>query len=1246
MANNLTLGQSAQTGKWTVSIKHGYAGINIPVTLKYNNAQPVTLNVGTAYNPVETDWVTDIGVAIDTSKITASGSVVCGETTYQIVNPVQWEAVTPASGGTAATLSISASPLNVNASGHTGVTLTIESNTGWTLESMETWATISGGTSGANNATRKLRVSENTSTSNRTVEVKVTGGGLQRSVYVVQSGVTPYIRLTGPSTVSADGGQITVSIESNTGWTLSSSANWASIVGSPSGSGSNQRNIEIDANSGQDSRALTITAYNGSLQNSITITQSGAEIQPYINLSSTATTQNVAASGASVILVVDSNTGWTLSVAQTAQSYASITSPTGSGVANKMLTISENTGASSRNIRVYAKSNDANQSITKYIDITQDGLTPELSLSANTQTISELGGNITLLVTSNTGWTITTNAQWATVSTPSGNGTDTRTLSIAAYEGTVSRECIVEVSNGSLSSSLIITQQGSKYLMFWDSDRGNLDNLAWDEAGRDRLRVDSNIEWRIFASESWVHIIDNSYQPFTGTTGNETVYVTVDNNTTGLERTATITITPVDTSLGVADDHVDVVQHKEVEKFAVFADKVMSVNGDWEEGLHELTGFTVSANTLWEVRVPVESNWISPGSGCSGRDTSEEPGGKKGITLNISPNPTVSQRTGTVHLYRDVSTLSDSCVITQGRGLSTIDIQGTASDIIFSGQTIFFTITSNTDWHLASYGNLNPASPYDLTEYTTATTFHSGTTEIAVGVPANETSGYVNYTIVVETLDNATYKVSDSYSFRQLPQPPKNGVIHAWYDNDANKSGTRHLEYYHDVPSPSGDDGRPARSASDTDWGSPFTFYVRTNTTNSAVSVECWSLKVSSGSSYRLVKDEQLAVPSNFQILDNNGNNIICGSTAGQWFGPTEDTGGTVGETWVPFNIHLPANTRSGGSGKVGNARRFIIKFKTFDYSSWQPLPGSIDANWHDSLLIEIDQYGNECYIDNYEIYAFMFGNMQQLTETATTIPAYVEGNPGRSDNCYYPSVMIQGNEHCTAYQQVTTETMDDYIKLNGNIPYTDPAVLELTSSLNSVEVHHENWNLVQYPEAARPFEVYVPANTGYTATGATKEFDLTLTYKTAIPAISKTIHVTQEYAQVTPPELTLDLYVQSIYGGQQAAVKEDDVNLLQSDRTVRFSLVGSFSEGEITYGVNGDTSKFTGQCVFGHDYFDAQTGNTQGDNFYVNQWPGHNFDAIFKVKNTVTSDFDIMITGAKTADPMVKTNLILHVHV
>lgn len=620
MANNLTLGQSAQTGKWTVSIKHGYAGINIPVTLKYNNAQPVTLNVGTAYNPVETDWVTDIGVAIDTSKITASGSVVCGETTYQVVNPVQWEAVTPASGGTGstATLSISASPLNVNASGHTGVTLTIESNTGWTLESMETWATVSGGTSGANNATRKLRIAENTNLSNRTVEVRITSGGLQRSVYIVQSGVTPYIRVTGPSSVSADGGQITVNIESNTGWTVSvSDTSWAHITGNPSGSGSNQRSITLDANESQDSRRVTITAYNGSLQNSIEITQAGSEIVPYIEISSTATTESVESSGDTVVLAVDSNTGWTLSVSQAAQEYASITSPSGSGVANKLMTVYPNAGTDPRNIRVYAKSND--ESIKRYIDITQLGVSPLLYFNSRYPELQSVdwdaGGRFySISLSANIAWTIQSSANWMTFEDMSGNP-------ITGGSGNMSGIYLVFQDNtGDTDRSLTITLSPADSSLGVQSDTLQVTQTAkvnefaviLNECGTSALTtgyqsgmfgdecffVSANTYWYFYSPENWIGFQPvNGQSTHTETGGKKAFVMSKTENMAVTERTAEVQLCEgIDIGTpGVALDRITITQRRGLSTISITTPATQVA------GSGATVNATIVSNQTWKV---------------------------------------------------------------------------------------------------------------------------------------------------------------------------------------------------------------------------------------------------------------------------------------------------------------------------------------------------------------------------------------------------------------------------------------------------------------------------------------------------------------------------------------------------------------------------------------------------------------------------------------------------------------------
>jgi endoglucanase len=90
--------------------------------------------------------------------------------------------------GSSATLNVSTTSVSFG-SAAASQSVSITSNTSWTVSDNQTWLSVSP-TSGSNNGSTSISVTANTSTSSRTGAVTISGGGITRTVNVAQSGTT------------------------------------------------------------------------------------------------------------------------------------------------------------------------------------------------------------------------------------------------------------------------------------------------------------------------------------------------------------------------------------------------------------------------------------------------------------------------------------------------------------------------------------------------------------------------------------------------------------------------------------------------------------------------------------------------------------------------------------------------------------------------------------------------------------------------------------------------------------------------------------------------------------------------------------------------------------------------------------------------------------------------------------------------------------------------------------------------
>lgn len=155
----------------------------------------------------------------------------------------------------------------------------ITANTSWTVASDKSWCTVSP-TSGSNNGSVKVKVSENTQTSARTATITVKTDAGSRSVSVTQSGASGQVSLSvSDMEFAAGSGSKIFSIKSNTAWAVSSNKNWCSV--SPtSGSNDGSVTVSVDENTSTSSRTATITVESATIKRTLAVTQNGVTPTP------------------------------------------------------------------------------------------------------------------------------------------------------------------------------------------------------------------------------------------------------------------------------------------------------------------------------------------------------------------------------------------------------------------------------------------------------------------------------------------------------------------------------------------------------------------------------------------------------------------------------------------------------------------------------------------------------------------------------------------------------------------------------------------------------------------------------------------------------------------------------------------------------------------------------------------------------------------------------------------------------
>lgn len=192
------------------------------------------------------------------------------------------------------------------------------------------------------------------------------------------------------------------------------------------------------------------------------------------------------------------------------------------------------------------------------------------------------------------------------------------------------------------------------------------------------LMISANCSWSISYSASWLTVT-----PLSGS-NNETVKVSADKNSTGQERTVTLTIQ----GGNAPTRNVVVTQGKGTEEPIV---KTLSSNTTSLsfEAKEESKTFTISSNTNWTISKPDWCN-ISASSGNGNSD----------IVVTASENPSKDQRSGQIVISGEGVNSVTISVSQKGKDIS-LSVNVSSLSFESKEESKSFSISSNTNWSIS-----------------------------------------------------------------------------------------------------------------------------------------------------------------------------------------------------------------------------------------------------------------------------------------------------------------------------------------------------------------------------------------------------------------------------------------------------------------------------------------------------------------------------------------------------------------
>lgn len=275
----------------------------------------------------------------------------------------------------APTLTITPNTFEVPA---TGQTLTAQINTNQTkwdlqnLTSIPDWITYNPTTGGTGMSALNLTIAPNTTMEPRYATLFVKSGSLTKGIDITQLGLTPELTVAPQSfpNIKAAGDNMAVTVTSNTGWRVTTSAPW--LHASPiNGTGNGAITFTAEANTGNDPRTATATVSTliGTMPvtQTITFTQDGAII-PSLTVSKTSF--DIPSSGQTVSASVTSNTAWS---ATSSAAWLQVTPTSGTGNATMNFVAGSYTGNTPRTATVTIRTTSGSPAVERTITFTQAG---------------------------------------------------------------------------------------------------------------------------------------------------------------------------------------------------------------------------------------------------------------------------------------------------------------------------------------------------------------------------------------------------------------------------------------------------------------------------------------------------------------------------------------------------------------------------------------------------------------------------------------------------------------------------------------------------------------------------------------------------------------------------------------------------------------------------------------------------------------------------------------------------------
>jgi hypothetical protein len=402
--------------------------------------------------------------------------------------------------------------------------ISITSQATWIAHSDEPWLTVNPDTSISGNAKLTITAKKNTGSA-RTANVIITTNGKNDTIKVKQ---TIFVTLSNNTVLLAKDSNSTSydTVYSNTSaWTATPSVPWLTIKTINSFNPMTMTMVQylvISSTKNQNiaSRTATITVSAlGIDPQIITVTQAASDTIFTVSNSIVSLT----GMNNSTSIGITSNINW---IASSNQAWLTVTNDS----TNLLLAALANPTTTSRNAIV--KVTAGSKTIT--IMVSQAAGEPVITVPTTTVSITNMATATPVTITSNTTWDVISDVSWLTITPANGNGDGTISILPSANPTTLARTATVTITSlDGTTKTFEVSQIGTDPII--TTAKSTISFI--DTVNTDSVIITSNGPWSASSDVSWLTI-----SPATGQ-GNDTIIITAEPNTTGITRSATVTIT-------------------------------------------------------------------------------------------------------------------------------------------------------------------------------------------------------------------------------------------------------------------------------------------------------------------------------------------------------------------------------------------------------------------------------------------------------------------------------------------------------------------------------------------------------------------------------------------------------------------------------------------------------------------------------------------------------------------------------